>query len=276
MKKNTLIVSFALLCLPFLGISQSMKLSIIGKDAKCNGAATGSAFVTPSGGTAPYTYNWAPSGGTANNATGLAAGAYSVTVVDNKGVKVVGTVTITEPAPILVSIDSIVVRPCFLMGSVGGGSCGCSNTLWAIASGGNPPYSYLWTPDSGTADTIHNACYVEFTVKVTDNNKCSVSDSISVTIPNAAQGINELTNASDVKIYPVPANNLLNVSINQLAADTRRLEVYDMMGKMVMQQKLNENTTLINLNITSLTNGNYLLRIVGDNSEHISKFSVAR
>ncbi|WP_133147980.1 SprB repeat-containing protein, partial [Flavobacterium psychrophilum] len=40
----------------------------------CNGGTNGSASVTPSGGTPGYTYSWAPSGGTAATATGLAAG----------------------------------------------------------------------------------------------------------------------------------------------------------------------------------------------------------
>ena len=45
----------------------------------------GTASVTASGGTAPYSYLWTPSGQTGANATGLAAGTYTVEVTDANG-----------------------------------------------------------------------------------------------------------------------------------------------------------------------------------------------
>ncbi|MCP9747321.1 SprB repeat-containing protein, partial [Lacihabitans sp. CS3-21] len=51
-------------------------------NVSCNGGSNGSASVSPSGGTPSYTYSWSPSGGTSATATGLSAGAYTVTVSD--------------------------------------------------------------------------------------------------------------------------------------------------------------------------------------------------
>ncbi|WP_289035970.1 BspA family leucine-rich repeat surface protein, partial [uncultured Flavobacterium sp.] len=48
----------------------------------CYGSSDGSATVSISGGTAPYSYSWLPNGGTAPTAAGLAAGTYTVTVTD--------------------------------------------------------------------------------------------------------------------------------------------------------------------------------------------------
>jgi hypothetical protein len=45
----------------------------------------GTASVTASGGTAPYSYLWTPSGQTGANATGLAAGTYNLNVTDANG-----------------------------------------------------------------------------------------------------------------------------------------------------------------------------------------------
>jgi len=66
----------------------------------CNGAASGGATVTATGGTAPYTYSWSPAGGTAATATGLTAGTYVVTVTDNIACTATATVVITQPAPL--------------------------------------------------------------------------------------------------------------------------------------------------------------------------------
>ncbi|WP_294670258.1 T9SS type A sorting domain-containing protein [uncultured Fluviicola sp.] len=71
----------------------------------CNGGSTGSATVTPTGGTGTYTYSWAPSGGTAATATGLAAGTYVVTVTDANACESTQAFTITESAPITSSFS---------------------------------------------------------------------------------------------------------------------------------------------------------------------------
>ncbi|MBC8643832.1 SprB repeat-containing protein [Flavobacterium lindanitolerans] len=51
-------------------------------NVSCNGGNNGTATVAPTGGTPPYTYSWAPSGGTNATATGLGVGVYTVTVTD--------------------------------------------------------------------------------------------------------------------------------------------------------------------------------------------------
>src|SRR6202008_1716834 len=51
----------------------------------CFGGNNGSSTATATGGTGPYTYAWTPSGGTGATATGLIAGAYTVTATDANG-----------------------------------------------------------------------------------------------------------------------------------------------------------------------------------------------
>ncbi len=67
-------------------------------DVTCNGGTNGTATVVAGGGTGAYTYLWAPSGGTAATATGLAAGTYTVTVTDASLCQKVQSFTINEPA----------------------------------------------------------------------------------------------------------------------------------------------------------------------------------
>lgn len=53
--------------------------------AACDACPDGALSVSPSGGTAPYSYTWNPSGGNGQNATGLLPGCYTVNIADING-----------------------------------------------------------------------------------------------------------------------------------------------------------------------------------------------
>lgn len=172
-----------------------------------------------------------------------------------------------------VYIDSIVVRPCFLMG--GGGSCGCGNTLWAVVSGGTPPYTYLWTPSSVTTDTLYGACYLEFTVEVTDASGCIATDSLNVVIPphKGSASIDEYDYNSGINLFPVPSVNELNVSITDLSLKAHTAYVYDVFGKKIIEQKINSNAALFIIDTSTFAEGSYFIRIVGFNGQKTLRFT---
>ena len=265
----------------FIAFGQTtLSLNITGTDAKCNGNNNGSAVATASGGSAPYTYSWSTGDATASVAN-LTAGTYTVTAKDNQGNIIQGTITINQPAPLTATIDSIIVQPCFLRG---GGACGCGNTLWAVVNGGTAPYRYLWTPNGQTTDSIFHVCYVLFGVTVTDTNNCQASASLNVVLPpqkgtdttstdtTSATGIANYGNFSSIKVYPVPAGNQLNVNLNKPAMQTR-IEVYNMLGAKVMDQKVNDGIVLTTLDISAFAEGYYLLKIIGNNQQKTIRFS---
>ncbi|MCG2612629.1 hypothetical protein LZZ90_14055, partial [Flavobacterium sp. SM15] len=59
------------------------------------------ASVSITGGTPAYTYSWAPSGGTAATATGLASGTYTCTITDANSCQITRTITVNQPAAAL-------------------------------------------------------------------------------------------------------------------------------------------------------------------------------
>ncbi|MFH7000470.1 MBG domain-containing protein [Flavobacterium sp. FlaQc-57] len=67
------------------------------------GGSDGSATVSVSGGTSPYIYIWAPTGGIAATASGLSTGVYQVTVIDANSNQTTQIFTITEQIPITVT-----------------------------------------------------------------------------------------------------------------------------------------------------------------------------
>ncbi|MFH1320191.1 MAG: gliding motility-associated C-terminal domain-containing protein [Bacteroidota bacterium] len=155
-------------------------------DVTCNGGSDGSATLTASGGTPPYSYLWDdPATQTTDTATGLAAGTYNITVTDNNGCAAITLVIVSESTAITISTSS--TPP-----SCNGGNDG---TATAIPSGGTPPYTYLWDdPATQTTDVAAGLNAGTYNVNVTDTNGCAEITSIAVTELSA---ITITTNSTD-------------------------------------------------------------------------------
>lgn len=69
----------------------------------------------------------------------------------------------------------------------------------------------------------------------------------------------EITENSTPKInvYPNPTNNILNVSSEE---NLKEVQVYDLFGKLLLQQSVNESSFTINL--SNYTSGTYILRVI--------------
>ena len=152
-------------------------------DVNCNGAATGSASVSPTGGTATYTYSWSPAGGTAATATGLTAGNYSCMITDANSCVVTELISIAEPTAITVTQTSTNVA-C---------NTGTNGSASVSVSGGNGPYTYLWS-NGGTTDTEANLTAGNYICTITDANGCDVQSLFTITSPNTITSTVSVTN----------------------------------------------------------------------------------
>jgi gliding motility-associated-like protein len=72
----------------------------------CAGATTGELTANPSGGTPNYFYNW-NNGPTTQINPNLGVGTYTVTVTDNNGCTATDTYNLSEPPPIIPTIDTL-------------------------------------------------------------------------------------------------------------------------------------------------------------------------
>lgn len=134
------------------------------KNIKCYGSSTGGAYISVTGGSAPYTYSW--SNGTTNqDLTNVPAGTYKVVVTDNYGQKDSLTHTVSETSTQLVASSNAGTIACN----------GGTTTVTVSASGGLAPYS-------GTGTFTVAAGSYSFTV--TDANGCTAITTGNVTQPS--------------------------------------------------------------------------------------------
>ncbi|MES2762938.1 MAG: PKD domain-containing protein [Bacteroidota bacterium] len=161
-----------------LTISQPLVIAITSSvtDETCNTLNNGTASVTTTGGTAPYTYSWSPGGITTPTVSNLAAGLYTAMVTDSKGCVQTKTITITEPSPLNVSFNNIVNPKCF------GGNNG---SIGSTVTGGTPIYSYTWSPGNQNTGSLINISAGTYTLNVKDSKGCIAQNTITITQPSS-------------------------------------------------------------------------------------------
>jgi len=129
-------------------------------NATC-GQNNGSLTISVTGGSGNYTYIWA-SGGQGTTQNNLAAGTYTVTVEDAVGCSIIENIVVSSTSGLNVNV------------SVTNAQCSNPNTgvLSASVTGGQSPYTYLWSTGS-TNGNISGLTPGDYFLTVTDASSCS-------------------------------------------------------------------------------------------------------
>lgn len=152
-------------------------------DITCNGICDGTTFVSVTGGTPAYTYSWTNTAtnvnvGSSDLVLGLCPGEYRIVVTDN-----IGCSSIADTVEVL----NVLAFDMSITGSDPTCAGICNGGIVGVAVNGVAPYTWNAVPNSGqgTLNASYTAlCSGFYTISVTDDNGCLVSDTMTLSEPN--------------------------------------------------------------------------------------------
>jgi gliding motility-associated-like protein len=144
-----------------------IQLQINSQNGLCGENAAASVIAT--GGTGNYTYSWTPGNSTEDNILISQGGNYSVVVSDGSGCSATESTSVTVAEAIVVSTSSTAENCNQLDG-----------TASATATGGTGTLVFTWNPGNIFGQNISGLTAGNYTVTVTDDNACSVDQTVNV------------------------------------------------------------------------------------------------
>lgn len=205
----------------------------------CFGDSNGSISLFAAGGIPPYTLNGQPfvQGTAINN---LAAGSYTVTILDSAGNESTSSFTVGSPAQLVVTAT--------LNG----------NTITASATGGTGSYVFLLNGVAGIGNVFSNLPLGNYTVGVVDANGCAATINTPLVISSVVEPAEEW----GLTVSPNPGTGLFVLTMNR-APEVLRAEVFDASGRMVRTLDFapGGGTFSATVDIRELPDGNYILRL---------------
>ncbi len=219
----------------------------------CKGDKGGKIVVSPTGGTPPYGYLWS-NAATVYNPSALADGKYRVTINDANNCQYISEeINIDSGDSLKANVSTISTE----IGQMNGSAT-------VSVSGGKSPYSYFWNDNKNqTTRTAFDLKAGNYSVTITDAKGCKIVIS-SVTINIVA--LRETQLQGIVRLYPNPTEGTVFVEYElDSPLQTFDIQVVDILGKVLLSQKdLDTKSGKINLDLSEMPKGVYLIRLMGD------------
>lgn len=269
----------------------ALTLSFATDDVTCNGNGDGVITATANGGIKypttslcngeRYCYVWS-NGVTSRLNDNLVPGTYSLTVTDINGCTITDAAVITEPE--VLEITNI-QQELLTNGKY---------RLTISAAGGTTPYKYKRIPGGAgyqASNVFTNVPVGAYQVIVRDKNLCE--DTVSINVPEGAglasqdmgseeadfetYDTDQRTPSGDdpVVVYPNPAADEVNIALEQ-PIGAAVLRIFDTQGRMMVEQKLEEQTEMYRLSVSDWKAGIYYVEIRTSENRYVRKLSVAR
>ena len=232
-----------------------IELDVISTDISCNGEMDGSYTISAAGGNGDYEYYINGEGPTTETEyENQAAGEIEIMVEDAEGCSVMTTIEIEEPEELVIASSDVTVDS-----GAGDGEISID------VEGGTEDYTYDWSGPNGFSsdeEDIDGLEAGEYTVTVTDENGCTVTETFNVLV-----GIEEIFNSVEVSLMPNPSEGEFYLDLAGLDGQEVAYQVVDMQGRVVLDENIEWNAAEVRelIDLTSQSSGLYYLMIqIGD------------
>ena len=212
----------------------------------CPGGQTGSVNVIPQGGQSPYTYNWVDFTVNDSIITGIGAGNYVCSVIDQLGCSVSLQNVVYEPFPWTINA---VINP-EIFGLDGGINLG--------VSGASPPYTYSWNTGQSTND-LANIPGGQYYVTITDSEGCQEVDTFQV---DSQVYLTELLKGKTT-LYPNPNDGRFYLTFE--SGSIRN--IHDTYGRSIAFEVVEIHSKKHEIQLNQVLPGVYYLQIVYENEQ---------
>ncbi len=130
----------------------------------------------------------------------------------------------------------------------------------------------LWKTNSALPDVPYGT-KVYFKIFVLDDNaqETETYKYMYTVKENSTLGIDNINVGSDLGIYPNPVGENLFITIKENIAVIRSIEIYDLVGKKVMSKRLKPIDSTQSIDVSMLSSGAYVLKIITVNSQQSLK-----
>jgi len=218
----------------------------------------------------PTTWNWTFEGGNPTNSTEQ----NPVVVYENEGVYPVSLRVTNDFGTSTLLLDNYIIvygTPTASFDiSLDDGSLDCNYT-------GNLVSNYLWDFGDGNTSNEKSPSHRysksgDFNIVLIVSNDCG-SDTISRSVNVTLSSVNNILNDKNVVIVPNPSMGIFTIKMQN--AQNQKLVIYltDMMGREINKWStfISQNAEDFQVDATNLPSGQYLVRIINQNNEIITK-----
>jgi len=233
-----------------VSVSSSLALTVSGGTSL---VCSGSPLVLTAAGATSYTWS-----------TGATTSTVMVVPVTNTFFTVYGTSSVSGCSGF--SIKTVSVYPLNPIVALGSGSI-CEGQVLNL--GANGAITYTWEPGSlnGFFVSVSPTISTNYTVTGTDANGCLNSSTVSVSVIICSGLESNNADEGQITLYPNPNNGNFTLKLNNTTL--KKIEISDISGRIVETNISSKDQ--IDININSLSNGIYYVKIQSENSLKIIK-----